>query len=614
MKLSLRNRFLIPSLGLIVLSMATSAVLSSINSKSALRGALTGQLQQISDSSNQAMTSWLTDRRLDIKSWSSVSVYQSALDDSFVGKAARKSATDQLGVIKKDYGYYENICLTDSTGLIVAAALPDTIGKISVGDRPYFKKSMNGELAISRVIKSKGSGKPIVVISAPVEDEGGVPGGIFLGVIDISSFSQKFIDGIRIGEAGYAYIYDGDGNVIAHPDKSQIMKLNMNDFDFGRRMIAQDRGLIEYSFNSVEKIVQFRRNERTGWSIAVTANKKELFAPVTRANLINGSVTVASVLLAGIVILFVVHSLVRPINNAVRGLNEVSVGVKSAARQIAGSSQDLAEGASEQASSLEETSASLEEMASMTRQNSSNSLEADGLMKEANSTIERANGTMDQMVVSMQSITQSSEETQKIVKTIDEIAFQTNLLALNAAVEAARAGEAGAGFAVVADEVRNLAMRAAEASKNTSNLIDESIAQIKDGAELVQKTNTAFGEVAISAKKVTELIAEIAEASKEQTQGIEQVNTAVAEMDKVTQRNAANAEESAGASEQLSTQADQMTEMVADLAELVEGRHGDEKRYARRRKSSLDDGKETPGDVLQSQPGMDRTLTFPPNS
>ncbi len=171
----------------------------------------------------------------------------------------------------------------------------------------------------------------------------------------------------------------------------------------------------------------------------------------------------------------------------------------------------------------------------------------------------------------MQEISKASEETSKIIKTIDEIAFQTNLLALNAAVEAARAGEAGAGFAVVADEVRNLAMRAAEAAKNTAALIEGTVKKVSDGTSLVKTTSDAFKEVAGSAAKVGELVGEIAAASTEQAQGIEQVNIAVTEMDKVTQQNAATAEESASASEELNAQAEEMKSFVADLAAMVGG-------------------------------------------
>jgi methyl-accepting chemotaxis protein len=146
-------------------------------------------------------------------------------------------------------------------------------------------------------------------------------------------------------------------------------------------------------------------------------------------------------------------------------------------------------------------------------------------------------------------------------------------LALNAAVEAARAGEAGAGFAVVADEVRNLAMRAADAAKSTADLIEGTVKKVKDGGDLVTRTNEDFAKVAESAAKVGELVGEIAAASSEQAQGIEQTNTAVTEMDKVTQQNAANAEESASASEEMNAQAEQMKAMVGELVALVGGVH-----------------------------------------
>ena len=174
----------------------------------------------------------------------------------------------------------------------------------------------------------------------------------------------------------------------------------------------------------------------------------------------------------------------------------------------------------------------------------------------------------------MEEISAASQETFKIIKTIDEIAFQTNLLALNAAVEAARAGEAGAGFAVVADEVRNLAMRAAEAARNTAGLIEGTVNKVKDGSGIVAKTNSAFSQVAESVQKATTVIAEIAAASREQAQGIAQISTAVASMDKVVQQAAAGAEESASLSVEMSNQADKLNAVVDKLAALVSGSKG----------------------------------------
>ena len=301
------------------------------------------------------------------------------------------------------------------------------------------------------------------------------------------------------------------------------------------------------------------------------SSNKEMSSIGSKAQWSASVVTVAAFIIGILVSFFVIRSVTRPIFRIIEGLNEGSDQVASASGQVSSSSQALAEGASEQAASIEETSSSLEEISSMTKQNAGNAGQADTLMKEANQVVIRANDSMAELTSSMEEISKASEETSKIIKTIDEIAFQTNLLALNAAVEAARAGEAGAGFAVVADEVRNLAMRAADAARNTANLIEGTVKKVKDGGDLVATTNDAFSKVAQSAVKVGELVAEIAAASKEQAQGIEQVNTAVVEMDKVVQQNAASAEESASASEEMNAQAEQMKGFVGELVTLVGG-------------------------------------------
>ena len=265
------------------------------------------------------------------------------------------------------------------------------------------------------------------------------------------------------------------------------------------------------------------------------------------------------------------------INTAVQNLDSVlsqaaegAEQVASASVQISSGSEVLAQVSSEQASSLEEVSSSLQEMASMTNQNAANSQKARKLAEGASMNTQKGVENMKKLSEAIALIKSSSDETAKIVKTIDEIAFQTNLLALNAAVEAARAGDAGKGFAIVAEEVRNLAIRSAEAAKTTASLIEDSIRNSEGGVELNREAMRSLEEINEQAYRVSSFIGEIAAASEQQRAGIDQINTAVQQINQVTSKETANAEESASAAEELSSQAEGMKATI-NLFRLKDG-------------------------------------------
>ena len=275
-------------------------------------------------------------------------------------------------------------------------------------------------------------------------------------------------------------------------------------------------------------------------------------------------------LLLGLVLSYtIVRAITKALTQVIQSLADGATQVSSASNQVADSSQSMAAGASQQASSLEETSASIEEMSSMTRQNADNASQANNMAEEAGKAATKGRDAMGRMSEAIIRIKSSSDETAKIIKTIDEIAFQTNLLALNAAVEAARAGDAGKGFAVVAEEVRNLAQRSAQAAKTTSALIAESQQNSENGVSVSNEVAAILNQIVEGVQRVTQLVAEVSAASSEQAQGIDQINIAISEIDKVTQSNAANSEEAASASEELSAQARELDDMVITLATLV---------------------------------------------
>jgi len=309
------------------------------------------------------------------------------------------------------------------------------------------------------------------------------------------------------------------------------------------------------------------------WNQDVAVKVTNDMVHTARNATLSAAITVGASLLIALALGWVIiRAINRVLSRVSSSLGEGAEHVVSAASQVSGSSQSLAEGASEQAASLEETSSSLEEMASMTKRNAENAQKANDLAKQARTAADKGTSDMQTMSVAMADIKASSDDIAKIIKTIDEIAFQTNILALNAAVEAARAGEAGMGFAVVADEVRNLAQRSAQAAKETAGKIEGAITKTAQGVGISQKVAETLNEIATKARQVDELVAEVTSASREQTQGITQVNTAVGQMDKVTQSNAASAEESAAAAEELNAQAFSMKESVAELLHLVGGR------------------------------------------
>ncbi|CCK78175.1 methyl-accepting chemotaxis protein [Desulfobacula toluolica] len=302
------------------------------------------------------------------------------------------------------------------------------------------------------------------------------------------------------------------------------------------------------------------------------ANQKaKMNDQISFAGIFLGLTTLSAAGLGIFLSFFITRGITKYLSQIIENLETGSQQVSAASSQISSASQSLAEGSTEQAASIEETSASLEQISSMVKQNSENSGLTNTIMQEVSKEVKQASVSMGQLTQSIDEISKSSEETSKIVKTIDEIAFQTNLLALNAAVEAARAGDAGAGFAVVADEVRNLAMRAADAAKNTTDLIEDITNKINIGSGMVVSNNESFSRVAKSSIKASELVNEITAASKEQSEGIEQLNIAVTEVDKVIQQNAATAEESASTSEELNAQAEQMKYLVHELVIVVNG-------------------------------------------
>ncbi len=394
---------------------------------------------------------------------------------------------------------------------------------------------------------------------------------------------------LRYDGDNYFWVNDTTPTMVMHPMKPDLDGKNLREYKdpkgvyLFRNMVdvcaAKGAGYVEYRWakpkhdKPVPKSSYVKLVPEWNWivgsgmyldDVAAEANKALFLVLGVGALIIGGSLTLSWLL---------ARSISRPIQHAITGLREGADTVQCSAHDVADASGTVAESTNEQAASLQQTASSVQQIATVTRQNADSARRADELAATAAGAATRGNEAMAGMSEAIGAIKKSSEETSRIIKVIDEIAFQTNLLALNAAVEAARAGDAGRGFAVVAEEVRNLAQRSAEAARNTAGLLEQSRAHADAGVMASTQFHAILGEMTGAIESLTGILGEVTRASVSQTEDVERIGATMGQLDLVTQRNASSSEQLAAAGEQLSTQASTLQDIVGELETVVRGGH-----------------------------------------
>lgn len=514
-----------------------------------------------------------------------------------------------LATFYNEKGIYEQVFISspEQDSIIYASADGKADG-VRWGKIPVYMKNaeeaLKGNISFSDIGKSPVTGLTVILITAPVMAENRVIGIIGLPV-NVGPFSARLVKNVTIGKTGYPFLTTLAGLTFAHPNEKNIFTMDINNFEWGKKMLSLPSGsIIYYRWENRDKLLAFVRNDTYRYIIGTTLYISDINSEARMMVMLMLGVAALLIIASSTGIYIFISKRLEPLdqckvvmvamaegdlsrrytgsnsgdeigeianamNRSIERFEHIIAEIIDSARnlasvveQIAAGNQNLSQRTSEQASALEEMAASIEEATATIQQNAENAVMAKELTDKGVEKSSEGNRIATEAVKAIMEMNESSRKVAEITGVINSIAFQTNLLALNAAVEAARAGEQGRGFAVVAGEVRNLAQRAGGAAKEIEKLINETIGKVTRGTELVTRAGTALSEISEAARISAGIINEIAAASQEQRTGIEQINSAVNDMDSVTQQNAALVEETASASEEMAGQAQELSSMM----------------------------------------------------
>lgn len=371
------------------------------------------------------------------------------------------------------------------------------------------------------------------------------------------------------GEEAIAKVVQADGKAFIDSIHKAIELSSSKD----ARDRAKFTDMIQHDLSKAKAVHAGSLAKLIEYQIAQSKRRTDIAEEEANLGIVfSAGITSIGFIIAALIGFFFSRSLSTSLQLVTDRISDSSMQVNSASQQLSSSGGQLSSAATEAASALAETVASIEEMSSMVKLNADNANEASTLSQSSRKSAEAGESEIKNLNSAMGEIAQSSKKIEEIINVIDDIAFQTNLLALNAAVEAARAGEQGKGFAVVAEAVRNLAQRSAEAAKEITTLIKDSVSKIDKGAKVADSASLVLKEIVTAVKKVADLNNEIASASREQSNGLTQISKAMTDLDQATQRNAASAEETAAASIEMSSQAVVLQDMVQALGSIVSGK------------------------------------------
>ncbi len=587
--MSIKQKLLIPILSLLIVSLSLMAFSIVFIARNELVNSTTDQIGGLAKN-----VEWILSDYIDRAVKSTEALASDPSVTALLGGSPPPEAQGKaLGAIANAYrllGYADTIGLANAEGLLLAANDPGLVNTLNIGDRAYFAEASKGKTAFSDPLVSKATGKTVFAVASPVNVEGKTSGVLFI-TINLESFTKPFVEPLKVGEDGYAYLLNSKGLAISHPNKELVFTLDLSEYDFGREILSSPTGLLRYSFEGVPKLAAFVSEQRTGWRVVITANDDDVFSGIYVMEKLALILLLAFILLTGIIILFIAQKLCQSITHLVSytsllssgnltsrvqfrnsmateiltlgkafnettdrltdiisGIRSASETVFSGSEQLSTASQNLSSSTSEQAAAAEESAAAVEEMAAAIERSAEDAQETERLAIEVSRKGKEGNTQLKQSTESLQIIAGR-------IGIIEEIARNTNLLALNAAIEAARAGESGKGFSVVAAEIRKLAERSQEAAKEITETA-------KTSMEMSDQSEKIFTELFSSIETTVMKIREITHAIKEIKEVVFQVKKTIDQLDQTIQSNSSSTEEIAGMAEELAGQAEELSSLV----------------------------------------------------
>lgn len=492
MHLSLKNRLLLPIIATLVIGMAVLTSISYFYSKQAIHDEVAKEMVLTTTQGTRQIEAWVSDLKCDLETWARSSLFASVVDD----ENYQQQVNSELGAIKKGYPYYENLGVLDSQGLVVAGSNPKIVGKLSLKERDYFKAAMAGKTALSEPVLSRDTGNPIFVVATPIRSDNKIVGALFAAV-ELSKFSEKFIDHIVIGKEGYAFITDAQGMLLAHPDKTRILKVNTRDFEIGKKMENKDNEgkVVSYSLGGAEKILVFAREGLTGWTLGVTASPDDIFSPVITIRNSNLTVAVILVLLIGLLVYGLVLPVVSSIKKGVAFAESVRQGDTSMRLELARKDE-----IGQLATALNTMAESLKDKATLAKRIAEGDLTAEVELSSSQDTLGRA---LQKMVVSLNQVLGEAQTVgEQIAMGSSQISESAQSLSQGATESASSMEQIAASMHEMAEQTKSNAESALQANQ----LSGEACSAADHGNAKMQKMVQAMGDIKQSSQNISKII------------------------------------------------------------------------------------------------------------